>query len=329
MSKKKQKYLFEPFLEITSKNYILIRPGDATDFINGCSPDSIDLINSTNIYFICKKPRLRFIDDSISCDNLRLAIGFELSTKEKIKREFFTLPSYLYKTLFPDAIKFSVHKEKNSSFVVSWLNGNQSCIPIELVIDRFIVANNFNTRSFLENEIYDYQVLYIGKSLENAYKRTLKHEKLQRILADIVENEPYNEVFILLINMNPPYFFGITDGRFCDDQSVGNFDSIKNLAINDKLSKEETVNIVEACLIKHFSPKYNVNLKNRFPTGDEKILTKFMKYSINSIGIVIETEEQNIHLFSEKVERNYLHKIKIPLHKEDNRITFQDILNRI
>lgn len=326
MSEKRQKYLLEPFLEIKSKNFILIRPSDGTNYIDKCSPEDIDLINSTNIYFICKKPRLRFIEDSLFYDDVGLGIGFELSTKDNIKNEFFILPSYQW--IFPNANEFSVHKERKSRFVVNWSNGNHSFIPIELIISKFFIVNNFNFRSFLENEVFDYQVLYIGQSVGNAYKRVMRHEKLQQILADVVENEPYNEVFVLLINMDAPYFAGKMDYRFYDDQSKNNFDSLRNFVLNDKLSKKEIVDISEACLIKHFSPPYNVTLKNKFPNGDEKLLTKFRKYDINSITVIIDTKEHNLHLFSQKVERNCIHTAETPLHKEDNRISSQDIMNR-
>lgn len=325
MSENRQKYLLEPFLEVVSKNFILIRPGDSTDFIDKCSPEDVDLINSTNIYFICKKPRLRFMEDSLFYDDVGLGIGFELSTRGEIKNEFFILPNYQW--IFPSAIEFSVHKEKKSRFVVNWSNGNHSIIPIELVIYKLFIANSFNFRSFLESEIFDYQVLYIGQSVGNAYKRIMRHEKLQQILSDVVENEPYNEVFVLLINMCAPYFTGIIDYRFYDDRSKNNFASLRNFVLNEKLSKKEIVDITEACLIKHFSPPYNVTLKNTFPNGDEKILAKFQRYNINSVTVIIDTVAQNLHLFSQKVRRNCIHKAETPLHKENNRIIFQDVMN--
>lgn len=338
MPGKTQKYLLETFLELHAKDVVLIRPSDGGDYIENCSPAHKDVINSTNIYFICKKPRLRFIENSLLYDHEHLGIGIELTTKDKIKREFFILSNY--HQIFPTAVGFSIHKEKKSKLVINWSKGNPSDIPIEMMINYFYLANNNTFNNFLESDVFDYEILYIGQSIgkegqSNAYKRIMKHEKLQQILSDLVENEPYNEIFTILFSIDSPYFFGTMDGKFCNDQSKNNVDSLKNFINNDRLSKKEIISITEACLIRYFCPPYNTFLKNKFPNGDEKLLQKCRKYDVNSVLVVINTNismnncMMKVNLFSQKIDRNFDHRAKIQLHKDDNRINFENISSEV
>ena len=327
MLEKKQKNLFETFLELQFKYFVLIRPSDDQDYVNEMLSEHKDILDSTNIYFICKKPRLKFIETSIIYDDKNLQIGFELMTKNSIKKECGTLQNYPF--FFPNANKFSLH-ERKSKLVVTRSNNTSITIPIEEIFMLFDATNSF--KSFLDNEVLDYHILYIGQGLgktneSNAYKRIMRHQKLQLILSQIIENEPYNEVFVLLFTLDNPYFSGICDYKFYNNQSKNNFESIINFSSTDRFSKKELVNIMEACLIKYFCPPFNIHL-TKFPKGNEKLIQKCQKYDINSIFIRIDTSEKNLYLSSQTTCSKCAHDVKIPLHKDNSRVTFQDILNK-
>lgn len=325
----KQKYLFEPFLLFSSKYFVLIRPSEGDEVFNEYLPEAKNIINSTNIYFVCKKPRLRFSEKSILNDNKNLQIGFELITKSGSKTELGILENY--HKFFPNAIEFSIHPTRKSQLFVKNKSNISLTYPIEEIFSLFDANKRLD--NFSDEEVLDYEILYIGQSLgiknqSNAYKRIMKHQKLQKILADCVENEPYNEIFILLITLDNPTLFGISDPRFCNDQANNNFDSLRNLTLpKDNMSQKEIVNITEAGLIKYFCPPYNTLLKNKFPHATQKLLEKCRKHDINSVSIIIDTASKNLSLFSQKVKSNCTHRAQFRIHSQDDRVSFQDIMD--
>ncbi|HJD59261.1 MAG TPA: hypothetical protein LFW20_01065 [Rickettsia endosymbiont of Omalisus fontisbellaquei] len=71
----------------------------------------------------------------------------------------------------------------------------------------------------LDSEMLNSEVLYIGQSigkcnLSNAYKRLKNHTTLQQILAETLENEPYNEICIILLNLDNPTLINFTTSKF-------------------------------------------------------------------------------------------------------------------
>lgn len=322
-----QKYLFEPFLELTPKMFALIRSSDDKVYFEEMLPEIKNIINQTNIYFICKKSKLRFVGNSLLYDNNKLSIGFELTTKNGIKQIYGSLS---YQLFFNGAIGFSIHPDRKSKFIVKYSNGSRT-YPIEIIFNLFYATNTFN--NFADHEVVNHEVLYVGQSIgskntSNAYQRILKHEKLQQILANIVENEPYNEVFILLMIMNKPKLFGVSLPHFYNSQTIdNNFERMRMFISNDSLSLKEIINITEACLIKYFKPHYNILLKNIGSTGNEKFLEKCRKYDINSISVALDTSCVNVALYSLQQKAAYRHHAKLQVHLENSRITIDHLLS--
>lgn len=324
-----QKYLYESFLFLGSGSFSLLRLSDNFDYCKELIHEHKNYIYNSNIYFLCKKPRLRFIESSMAYDQSKLKIGFELWTKKGIKQVWGTLKDY--KSFFPNATDFSIHNTRSSKFVVKLSNGSTYTYPIEHIFNLFSSLNDFD--SFLDSETTDYEILYIGKGIgnkkpSNAYKRVQdKHEKIQEILIDILENEPYNELFTLLMDVDKPDLLCSSFPHLCDSRTINNEGRLKELSISteEKFSKNEIIDITEACLIKYFDPIYNKNLKDKDSSGKEKVFQKCKKLDINSIVTVIDNSQLvNVLLYSQSVEVNNLHKSVYKLHAENNRVNYSD-----
>ncbi len=329
MNIKTQKKLFESFLALGVKELLLMRPSDNLGWFKELLPETKNIINDTHLYFICKKPRLRFIDTSLSYDKKKLHLGFEVTTHQHKKEVFGVIDDY--NQFFPEATEFVRHKERSSQLVVRYSPDSSLTIPIEHIFNLFDATNDFST--LLDQEVVNYEVLYIGQSLgkntpSNSYKRILKHETLQQILSDTLENEPYNEIVILLATVdNAPRLFGITDSKFeCQPVLDHTIKSVENFVAPIQLSKKEIVNIMEACLIKYFYPPYNKIFKKPITSGTEKAFKKCRQYDINSTSVGLNTGGLNFMLYSSQREAKYEHNAKFQLHLDNNRINLEDIL---
>lgn len=118
-------------------------------------------------------------------------MGFEVTTKNGTQQAYGYLHDY--QLFFKNAIGFSMHPDRQSKFIIRYPNGSRTH-SIEYIFNLFDAVNKFN--NFADHDVIDYEVLYIGKSIghkhtSNAYQRIIRHEKLQQILANISENEPY------------------------------------------------------------------------------------------------------------------------------------------
>jgi hypothetical protein len=252
-------------------------------------------------------------------------------TKQKLKKEICILHNY--QRFFPGVDEFSIQHKKHSSLFVTKSFHTSFTYQIEKIFTLFDAVSKCN--SFLDSELIDYEVLYIGKSLgnktpSNAYKRIFKHDKLQEILANVVENEPYNEIFVLLFSVDNPSVLGISDARFYYEDADKNVNCIPHPLL-EELSKKEIVDATEACLIKYFCPPYNTLFKNSTMSGKEKFLYKCKQHDINSIGVGFTTESNDaaINLFTKgKIQPQLKHAAKFRIHMENDRVSLQDILNQ-
>lgn len=320
-----QENLIEPYLLFSFNDYAMMRANDDISYFKNLIPEHKEIVELSNIYMLCKKPRISFIENSILFDDNELTIGFEFLSKKIIKREIGVIKNY--KKYFPDAISFSINRDRTSKLVIKYPNGTINC-PIEELFNLFDSICSFDSIS--DSEL-DYEVLYVGQSIgikynSNAFKRTINHTTIQRILSDLNENDPYSEIFILMFNVAQPYFIASSTLKPIDTKSASNFCNVISSSISDKFSIEEIVDISEYFLIKYFHPQYNKKLKATAPNKRAKLFKKLNKYDINSIYFIIDTSIKSINLFSESIKTNSVHRSKIQIHSDDERESFLDAI---
>lgn len=319
-----QKYqndLFESFLELKFKYFSLIRYIDNSEYIDDLLPEYKNAINETNIYFICEKPRLQFIYDSLFYDKKILKFEVELWSNNSVNKQQVVI--YDYNSYFKNAIGFSLNELNKSKITIYYPYNSSRTLPIESF-------TQFYYHLFDSTSIANYKVLYIGQSKKNsnALIRTRDHKQLQIILRDTLEYNRHKEIFLLLASIDKPNNILFTDGQF----SIKKDNGIKSIKKFQELAKSnqspEIINLMEALLIKHFKPRYNDKLKNTTIKGTELFIKKYKKYfDINSIAMDIDTSFlPNVQLFSDVQEPSKRHKIRRSIHGIDDRIGIQDIL---
>lgn len=313
-------------LELSIKEFCVLRYSGKEEFFKELIPYQKEIISNTHLYFICKKPKFRFIPEALYYDDKNLRIGFELFFNNRS----ICLEGVLkdYKIFFPEAIDFSIHAKYRSQLIVQYSNNSSVTILIEHVFPLFDALNNFD--DFPDAAIMDYKVLYIGKSigikkLSNAFIRTRKgHRKLDDIVSDILEDE----IFIILATIQNPYTIAISNGKFIVNKLTKNnkLSCIKDLAKTH--DKKKIVDLMEACLIKYFVPEYNKLMKYTPIAGTELFIKEYKKnYDINTVLTVVDTSNiPCLYLYSDKQKSSNKHQMYNTIHTERNRVAIKNMI---
>jgi hypothetical protein len=329
----KQKFLFELSLELATKEIAVLRQSDSEDGVNNLEDDLKKMIGNSNLYFICKKPRLNFVPGTLFFDKNTLHFEFELFSKNKTVKKERVVLNYAESPNNP--IGFELHKTSKSKIIIYYPNNSSRTVPIEYIFYMFRNMPYRDFSQFANHDITNYEILYIGQSVgnkekSNSFIRTNRgHNKLQKILSYTLEHEPHYEIFLVFATIQPPFSIASSlcefyDPKYTKDNSL---QDLKALAKSHEVKK--VVNLMEACLIKYFQPKYNDRLKSDKILGTESFIKEYTKdHDINSILTVIDTTNLSIELFSTTRKATSIHKIYNPIHKETGRVTINDILRR-
>jgi hypothetical protein len=191
----------------------------------------------------------------------------------------------------------------------------------------------FGSGMMRENpELGRFEVLYVGQAYaegkRSAFERLKSHSTLQKILADAQYNSPDDEIFLFMFEY-PPYrvisqIDGIVTGTISDERDSARFYSI----IENPLSEHQQVCLVEAALIRYFSPKYNEIYKDSFPAQSHKILEECYELDFSGRVVEIDTEEVGFSLYSERVAPRWHHICQIDLVSHENRYGFFHMSSR-
>lgn len=169
-----------------------------------------------------------------------------------------------------------------------------------------------------------FDVKYIGQSYGNegsrsAIDRLVKHETLQKIsLMGAPEN---HQLYILLFEI-------IADTRVIltiNPHAQNEDDGTRLKAGIDKLfgtTEHERISIYEAAMIRYFSPEYNIEFKNSFPSTNLKILQDCYDKDFAAVAAEISIDDLPFLLFSKFRPAKPDHIAHFNLHKEEDRRGF-------
>lgn len=189
---------------------------------------------------------------------------------------------------------------------------------------------SFNQKLILQDLNYqtqatNFEVKYIGQSYgkggsRNAINRLLKHETLQKISLQGVPNGYHLSLLLIQIQSNNQLFTLINPFAQNDDNAKSRIQSGVDKLFNT--SEQERISLYEASLIRYFSPQYNKEFKNSFPSTNLKILQDCYEKDFSGIVAEICLDDLPYRLFSDSVEPATQHIITHDLHERDARRMF-------
>ncbi len=170
-----------------------------------------------------------------------------------------------------------------------------------------------------------FDVRYIGQAYgkdgsRNALDRLLKHETLQKIsLTGIPKGF---ELSLLLLEVESSNRLITALNPFAENKDD---DGSRVKAGLNKLyntTEQERISLFEASFIRYFSPQFNKEFKNSFPSTNLKLLQDCYDKDFSAIFAEINIDELPFQLGSETVDVNHCHFSKHYLHKEKDRKAF-------
>lgn len=170
-----------------------------------------------------------------------------------------------------------------------------------------------------------FEVKYIGQAYgkngsRNALDRLVKHETLQKISLKGIPDGYKLSLLLLEVEPSNRLITALTP----NSQITGDEDGRIKAGL-DKLhgtTEAEQVSLFEAAMIKYFSPKYNKEFKNSFPSTNLKVLQECYEKDILAVFAQICIDELPFKLFSESVKPKQYHISKHDLHNDSERKVF-------
>ncbi|XQW85681.1 hypothetical protein ACOYR1_02795 [Thalassotalea piscium] len=255
------------------------------------------VIKTCHIYMIGYLPRRELVD--ISQKKNHLAMKYKVANKTR--KFLLPLPQHV-NLVFDEEWGYFCENEK----------GEKLAIPDEAI-------NNYLA------EYSTFDVRYIGQAYgtdgsRNALDRLLKHETLQKIsLTAIPEG---SELSLLLLEVKSSNKLITAFNPFA---STKDNDGARVKAGINKLyntTEQERISLFEAAFIRYFSPQFNKDFKNSFPSTNLKLLKDCYEKDFSALFAEIYIEGLPFQLCSESVEPKHHHIAKYDLHKDIDRKAF-------
>jgi hypothetical protein len=171
----------------------------------------------------------------------------------------------------------------------------------------------------------EFKIQYIGQAYgkdgsRNAIDRLLKHETLQKIsLRGVPKGQ---RLSLLLLEVESNNRLATVFNPFAKNKNEGG----KRIKAGiDKLfgtTEQERISLYEASLIRYFSPLFNKEFKNSFPSTNLKVLQDCYKKDLSAVIAEISFDELPFQLCSNSVKPQRSHMCTHHLHSNIDRKVF-------
>lgn len=318
-----RKYLAEGGLELFSSGATMIQP---TDIYHLAKDDDIrEAFIGCNIYIVARRRRISIATDSLRIENQQICGDFLVQYGHGYERFPFRhglkLANNITSVAAPGYPQDGIYYKASTGETV------------RMPIFRFMADCEYDLD---END--DLEVLYVGKGYGKngerlALDRLQHHEKLQRILADTLHEQPDHEVLLLLFRYEHYKNHSSSAGDFSVEPTATEEEDSEYLltVMNAKFSRRNRVLLAEAGLIRYFEPKYNKIYKKTFPSKKHKVLEELLELDFSGLTVQIDTGNIKTNLVSDKAPsltgmfaelHPYVHIAKIPLYSQEERESF-------
>lgn len=280
------------------------------------SVDEAKIAKNCHIYLICKHPAFSYCPRTFQYEGGVLSgnIGYRVGGKS------FSLPFQFPFPLLDGAVKVELSPYPHRDLrTVDGARSGVRHLPSNVVA--------LGTRDpFTSEHIGHFEVLYVGQAYaegrRSAFDRLRSHSTLQKILAQSQYTDPDSEIFVFAFEYAPYRLITQMDGM-AKGVEGGEADSMRFTSIlENPLTEHQQICLVEAALIRYFSPKFNEIYKENFPSDSHKILQQCYELDIAGLAIEIDTSEIGFTLSSDAVPPSMHHTANIDLFDRSNRLGF-------
>lgn len=313
---KKPKYYTSFLLRFISVDRFLFRFADRGDAINP-SHDLINRVRNCTIYLICSRPIVTIVPKSFANnkDNFQFDITYRIGDTVHINNV-----KILKGSIEEFGGKVEVSKFPHNSIFFYDKDDN--------LIVEMLISNCIHLLEGLPPEISNHEVLYVGKGTADcAVDRLDGHSTLEKILADILRNEPNKETAILIYTFEMKKS-AVSILRIGEAAEIRGEEAKLHFAkiLQYKPDIDEQAKIAEALLINYFSTSdYNSHFSKKLDLS-AKIFDNIRDADFDAL--VVELDNENIgflKLFSKRIQPNYFHHAWLDVRKSEGRTSVFDL----
>jgi len=168
-------------------------------------------------------------------------------------------------------------------------------------------------------------IKYIGQAYgkegsRSALDRLTKHETLQKI--SLLGAPRGYRVDLLLVEVEPNNQVITAFNPFAENSDSGEARIQQGLDKLFNTSEQERVALYEAAMIRYFSPEFNKEFKNSFPSTNLKVLRDCYEKDFSSVSAELVVEGLPLTFYSEAVEPAHIHIAQHDLHTDEARKMF-------
>ncbi|PHP66929.1 hypothetical protein CSC94_11880 [Zhengella mangrovi] len=173
--------------------------------------------------------------------------------------------------------------------------------------------------------VIKFLVKYIGQAYgqdgsRSALDRLIKHETLQKISL-LGAPEGYR-LELILLQVEPDNQIITIFNPFAENKKDGSARIDQGLEKLFNTSEEERVALYEAAMIRYFSPEFNMEYKNSFPSTTLKILQDCYDKDFSAVSAELVLDDLPVTLYSEAVTPTDMHFAFHDLHTDEARKVF-------
>lgn len=313
----KRKFITEFGMNALCARHVLLQQEHLESINDTTNPLYNDF--SPHIYFICRRPRITLVPESVNFTETEVRGLFRKQVKDKyIDISFVTQNNLGTRNVTLECeypyTEFKITDEKND--VIS--SGKCALLMLSCL-------------GYEAEKHLDLEIIYIGQSFgcdgeRSAADRLEAHSTLQNIYAQAMKNTPDQEIWLILTDFDEPFLMISMDGRSKgygttleeDDHHIDN-------VFGSEMKERQKINFIEAALIRYFSPEYNKIYKDTFPNPAHSTYSECYDLDLNSVSVELQTENLYTRVWSKVINPSYLHMCTFPLHSKEERMYMFDI----
>lgn len=312
----KRKYLSEFAVNLCSARWLMTAASQLGSD-RTMSANNKEISDNCHIYLICRHPATSYVKELFrySNDHIEGSITYRIKGKSK-EIDFsikFPLVDGATEISLSDYPHREIHTLNKTGEIIRYLPASVLCLGSDDIRGK-------------DKELGNFEVLYVGQAYgdgkRSAFERLKSHSTLQKILAEVQYQSPDDEIFLFMFEYAPYRIINQMDGRakgtIKDDRDSKRFYSI----LENPLTQHQQVCLIEAALIRYFSPKYNEIYRETFPSSSHTILQQCYALDFTGLIVEIDTEECNLLLYSERVRSSFHHICNIDLFGREDRYGF-------
>lgn len=297
-----RKYMSEFSVNVWNDRVILLQSDGLSD------PRLKDI--SPHIYMILSRKRCSLKSQKITKDNPNIELFFD------------GLP--------PISIKMWENEQSDADLEIS-----RDMFELKTLNGRKIISGKvslfLNNLRYMQkigselNDLFKYEILYIGQAFGKDGKRIATarlgaHETLQEIYSDCNMKYPDREIWLLLL----PFEWNVLSSVANAPINVTNDNAHIQDVLSNPLDERQVVNLIEGALIKHFYPKYNIRLKDTFPSPCHTSYNNCYKLDYNAVTVALALDELMYPVGNTFAGYKYRHIFNILFHNEVERKSMFD-----